>query len=220
MSGIKSVDRKTESNSSTPSPLSPSRSPLSHSSSSLPPSLLSSDRELAGKTTIPAVMLSNPDGRYLLDAIDYLSNFDITPEIVIDLQSFPAVFDSPLMGYGSGHPSIRSSDTVVHVLGQSLWSLVLSKGGAGAAQGGGGGSEWQLFIVPTVELQDLVVPWAMTSSPQTTETEDETEEPWQLSTNQAFSWGQGPEGFYRQLISEQCPVEIEWDQEVRYRPLT
>lgn len=156
---------------------------------------------MLGKTTIPAVMLSNPDGQYILEAIEYLSNFEITPEIIIDLQSFPTIFDTPMMGYGFGHPSIRSSESVVHIIGQSVWSLILSKGN---------NNEWQLFIVPTVELQDLV-PWTIATS----DTQDLP-----VSTNPAFTWNNNPAQLYHQLISEQCPVEIEWDQEVRYRPLT
>lgn len=151
---------------------------------------------MAGKTTIPAVMLSNPDGRYLLDAIEYLGNFQITPQVVIDLQSFPSIFDSRIMGYGDGHPSIRVSENVVHVVGQSDWSVVLTKTDS---------NEWQLFIAPTSELQ-VLVPWTITTSKQLP-----------ISTNPAFYWNGNPVGIYHQIISEQCPLDIEWNQEVIYR---
>jgi hypothetical protein len=190
------MDRKTDSSSGEP--------PLASRPVSLPPSpspLSASDRQRAGKTTIPAVMLSNADGRFILDALDYLENFQLTPQLVIDLQAFPAIFDTDAMGYGQGHPSIRVSENVVHVLGQGLWSVVLTKTESG---------EWQLFIVQTRELRTLV-PWTILSSGRQGDLP--------LSTNPSFLASPEPVALYRQLISEQCPVDIEWDQtrDVIYR---
>lgn len=151
---------------------------------------------MAGKTSIPAVMLTNHDGRFVLDAIEYLGNFQITPQVVIDLQSFPSIFDSRIMGYGSGHPSIRVSDNVVHVVGQSEWSVILTKTES---------NEWQLYIVPSSNLQSFV-PWTIITSNNLP-----------VSTNPTFSWNTNPVGIYHQIISEQCPVDIEWNQKVILR---
>jgi hypothetical protein len=151
---------------------------------------------MAGKTSIPSVMLSQADGGFLLSALDHLASFpQLSPRVVIDLQSFPALFDSETMGHGphQGHPSIRSSDTVIHVLGQGLWSVVITR-----IEGGG---EWQLFIVKTLELQELV-PWTVLSSPD--------EQP--LSTLPSFLPNHEPVSLYRQLLSQQCPADVEWDQ--------
>lgn len=151
--------------------------------------------DMIGKTNIPAVMISNHDGRFLNDAIQYLTDLNLNPRVVIDLQSFPSVFDTHLMGFGE-QTSIQISDNLIHIIGQNKWSVVLSKSQT---------NEWQLYIVPTIELQGST-PWSI-SSPKG----------YSISTNSQFQYH--PVGIYKQLISEQCPVDIVWKNNgVFYQP--
>jgi hypothetical protein len=140
--------------------------------------------EKTGKTTIPSVMVTSRDGKYLLGAAEYLHDRGIDSMVVLEMHNIPAIMDNPSMGF-SGHPNVRVGESVMHIVGLGEWGAVLSKGET---------NEWQLYIVPKVDLQ-TVSPWAMSTSKGQL-----------VTSNNAFSFNSV--NVYSQMISEQCPSVV------------
>lgn len=140
-------------------------------------------KEKTGKTTIPSVMVTSQDGKYIISAAEYLQEKGIDSMIVMEMHNVPAILDNPAMGF-SGHPNIRVGESLMHIVGLGEWGAALSKQG----------NEWQLYIVPKKELQ-AVSPWALS-----------TNRGQLVTSNNAFSFN--PVNVYSQMISEQCPAVV------------
>jgi len=141
-----------------------------------------------GSTTIPAVMVSNSDGKFIIDAMEYLHRKDVRTEVVMDMENIPTILDSAYMGYRD-HSNIRMGENLIHILGQGKWGAALSKTD---------NREWQLYIVPTTELAGHV-PYSVT-----------TTRGQQVTTNNIFSFNSVD--IYQRMISEQCPSHIYVDK--------
>jgi hypothetical protein len=132
-------------------------------------------------THIPTVMLSSTDGEFVSAAVEYLTGKGITASLSVDIVGLPAVLDSPLMGY-TNHPTIRMSEKVIHIHGLGGWSALLSLSAE---------AQWQLFIVPSSDL-NVITPWNV-----------QTSLGYPYCTNSDFSLD--PVKSYTQLIHERCP---------------
>ena len=138
----------------------------------------------AGKTSIPSVMVTHMDGKYLTGAAHYLQRQDIESSVVIDMLDIPAILDNPMMGY-TGHPNIRVGEKLMHIVGLGPWGAALTKND---------NNEWQLYIVPKSDLL-TISPWGIgTTRGQ------------HITSNSAFTFN--PVNAYNQIISEQCPAVV------------
>ena len=140
--------------------------------------------ENIGKTTIPSVMVTDKDGKFLIEAAQYLHSKGLESMAVIEMLNIPAILDSPAMGF-TGHPSIRAGEKLMHIVGSGSWGAVLSRNE---------NNEWQLYIVPKADLQN-VSPWGISTSKNQ-----------HITSSNAFTFN--PVNVYHQMISENCPSVV------------